>query len=321
MADLKVRMTPHLSEFNGAASGIVTVVEKYFKHLPDFGVELVSPKATSFDVLAIHAGTTQDFAPNDPIVAMCHGLYWSADYEAEHWELQGNQEVINTIRHARRVTVPSRWVATTFARDMHLLPDVVPHGVDWEEWQGGDDLGYVLWAKNRTTDVCSPVAVNELAARAPDIRFLTTFSMPRPTPNVKVAGAVPHDQMKKMILGASVYLSSTKETWGVATMEAMAAGIPVLGFDHGGTAELVKHGHVGYLARVNDYEDLLEGLRYCLKHRKALGRNAREVAKAYSWDIAAHQVAEVFGETVRAYRNEMDMPMHIDPSLYLRNEV
>lgn len=295
---LKVRMTPHLSDFDNAASGIRTVVEKYFKHLPNYDIELVSPKATSFDVWAIHAGTTQAFAPNDPIVAHSHGLYWTADYQAQHWELQGNQEVINTVRHARRVTVPSRWVAEAFARDMHLYPAVIPHGVDWEEWQGGEDLGYILWNKNRTSDACSPAAVNELALRHPREMFLTTFADARPTPNIKETGAVSHRHMRQMVLGAAVYLATAKETFGIGTLEAMAAGKPVLGFDWGGTADLVKHGYAGYLARPGDYDDLAVGLDYCLKHRKALGRNAQRVAMAYSWEITAQQVAEEYARTV-----------------------
>lgn len=129
----RVLMTPHESDFGGAASGIRTVVEKYFKHLPAFDIELVSPKATSWDLWAIHAGTTQAFAPNDPIVSHCHGLYWTFDYNAEHWELEGNRDVINVMRHARHVTVPSRWVAMNLARDLHFWPTVIPHGVDWEE--------------------------------------------------------------------------------------------------------------------------------------------------------------------------------------------
>jgi hypothetical protein len=318
---LKILMTPHDSLLSGKAqSGIEQVVHKYFKYLPQYGIELVEPGATSYDLLAIHAGLTNAFAPNDPIVCHCHGLYWTSDYQAAQWEHEGNRDVVHTIRHARSVTVPSHWVAEAFARDMRFCPAVIPHGVEWDEWQEGEDLGYVLWNKNRTTDVCSPEPVNQLALRSPKTRFLSTFADKNPTPNIRTVGSVPHAHMRKMIMGASVYLATTKETFGISTLETMAAGVPILGFDYGGTADLVKHGHTGYLARVNDYDDLLEGLHYCLKHRKVLGRNAAAVARYYTWGRAAELVAQEYARTLKIIGGE-SAPGYIDPALYQREMV
>lgn len=296
---IKVLMTPHLLEVQKqGASGIRTVVEKYFHHLPAFDIELVPPRTQSFDVWAVHAGMTDEFLPNDPIVSHCHGLYWTADKLAEDWENIGNRAVIHAIRHARLVTVPSRWVAETFARDMHLMPEIIPHGVDWKDWQEGTDEGYVLWNKNRTIDVCSPKPVNELAMRRPSSRFLTTFAEPDAPPNIKVTGQVPHETMRVMVMHAGVYLSTVKETFGIGTLEAMASGVPVLGFDYGGTSDLIKHGFNGYLARPGDYDDLAIGLDYCQSHRMALGRNAALSARDYSWENAAQQVASGYARTL-----------------------
>ena len=55
---IKVRMTPHLEDVNGE-SGIVTIIRKYFQHLPNYGIELVGRKEDSFDILAVHAGTSR----------------------------------------------------------------------------------------------------------------------------------------------------------------------------------------------------------------------------------------------------------------------
>ena len=300
---IKVRMFPHLLELGGGESGINTVVRKYFQHLPDFGIDLVSPEADSYDLRAAHAGITG----SDCEVAHTHGLYWSADVPCDEWEWHVNSRVIAACRSAKIITVPSEWVAETFRRDMRLKPAVVPHGVDWQEWQHREECqGYVLWAKNRVGDVCDNSILDILMTRFPETKFISTFTTPQTqgqinTPlwpkNFKIlpgGGRTPHAEMKLFIQRAGLYLSTTKETFGIAVLEAMAAGVPVLGYDWGGNSFLVKHGVSGYLAKPNDIDDLCEGLRYCLKHRKTLGANARELAKAWTWEKAAQIVADVY---------------------------
>jgi glycosyltransferase involved in cell wall biosynthesis len=40
---------------------------------------------------------------------------------------------------------------------------------------------------------------------------------------------------------AGVYLSTAKETFGIGILEALACGVPVLGYAHGGILDLVQH--------------------------------------------------------------------------------
>ena len=236
---MKVKMIP--SNVMGGEGGIHTVVRKYRKYFPEYGMEIVDEKETSFDVLAIHAGMANEYG-SGPVVAHLHGLYWTADYPPEHWQFKSNRDVINSIRISDLVTVPSEWVAKTLQRDMRINPIILPHGIDLEEWINDDDHdGYVLWNKNRSADVCDPLYVKLLAERFPRVKFLTTFAPPDSPPNVLSTGLVPHDKMQDMIKNSMIYLATTKETFGVGTLEAMASGVPILGFNHGGTKEIVRH--------------------------------------------------------------------------------
>lgn len=282
-------MTPHLSQFGEGEGGIRRVVDAYHEYMPEFGIEYVGPNTTSYDLTAVHAGTngTTDVAHN-------HGLYWTADLELSDYEFQANVAVINSLRQAKQITVPSQWVAETIRRDMRIDPHVIGHGIEWDEWQGGSkDGGYVLWNKNRQVDVCNPEAILKLAHLFPGELFLSTFAE-TPTPNLKVTGQVPFEQMRQMVSGCSVYLSSIKETFGIGVLEAMAAGKPILGWANGGNLDLVQHGVNGYLAQPGNYEDLANGLEYCLEHRHTLGDNGREMAKGYTWRKVCEQVARVY---------------------------
>lgn len=310
---MKVMMVPHWDTIKGQkASGIQTLIGAWFKHLPAVGIELVDQHATSFDLIGIHAGMSQNYGVDVPLVAHLHGLYWTGDYEAEHWEWKANRDVIDSIHKATTVTVPSAWVAETFKRDMHLSPEVVGHGIDWQDWQHeGVNDGYVLWNKNRSADVCSPAGVGELAKRFPKQKFLTTFAPQNPTSNIKATGLVPHAEMKGMVQRAGVYLSTTKETFGIGILEAMASGVPVLGFGHGGILESVKHGVNGYLAAPGDYDDLAAGLDYCLKHRQILGANGREMVKRFTWEKVAQQLRGIYDDTLLRYHAPADVTVII----------
>lgn len=300
---MKVMMVPHWLNIQGhEESGIKTVVKKWTQHGQAAGIEFVDPKATSFDLLAVHAGMSNQIPIDAPMVAHLHGLYWTSDYNAEYWEYKANRSVIDSVRYATTVTVPSSWTAEPLQRDMHLQPIVLPHGIDWQEWQHGEpNEGYVLWNKNRAADVCDPKPVGELARRFPQQRFLTTFAPPNATPNVKATGLVVHDKMRQMVQRSAVYLATTKETGGIGIMEASAAGIPVLGFRHGGILDTVQHGVSGYLATPGDYDDLARGLEYCLEHRQVLGDNGRELAKQFTWQRVMEQLNSIYALTLEKY--------------------
>lgn len=304
---MKVMMVPSWDNVKGhEESGIKTVIKAYHRHFDAAGIELVSPKATSFDLLAVHAGMTSEYPVDVPLCSHLHGLYWSSDYPAADWEYKVNATVINSIRHATSVTVPSEWVAESFRRDMHLSPYIVPHGIDWDEWQHDEpnpNEGYILgYAKNRAgSDVCNPQAMGELAKRFPQYRFLGTFAPANPTPNIKTTGQVKHDAMRRMVQRAAVVVSPIKETFGILHLEAMASGVPVLGFRQGGILDTIIHGENGYLARPGDYDDLAKGLEYCLKHRAVLGANARERAKQFTWQRVAEQLAGIYSETLEKF--------------------
>ena len=296
----KVLMLPTAETFSNWESGIKRVIINYTKYLPEHGFEVVSDKNSNFDLVAAHAG-----AYPGAQVAHIHGLYWSADYDVMRYEHRSNVDVTATMKNAIQVTVPSAWVAETIARDLRFMPHVIPHGIEWDDWQHDRERGeYILWNKNRNLDVCSPYYVGVLAREFPRKMFITTFAptdrqIDRVSPNLRVTGVLPHREMKPLIQSAAVYLNTTKETFGIGILEAMASGVPVLAFDYGGASELIEHGVSGYLARPGDISDLRIGIDYCFQHRETLGANGREAAKKWTWQNACASVALVYEKALQ----------------------
>ena len=276
--------------------GIGRVGDMYKRYLPQFGIEFVEKNP---DLLVGHAGNLS----HQVDVEHNHGLWWTGDMPDAHsnyWK--GNARGIQSLRAAKIVTVPSNWVKLNIARGMHISPRVIPHGVEWSEWRHVfSHKDYVLWNKARDRDVCDPSPVHQLAQRFPKQQFVSTF-VKRRLPNIQVMGRVSYQKMKPLVQHAQVYLATTKETFGIGTLEAMASGVPILGYDWGGTADLITHKENGYLVQPGDISGLADGLAYCTKHRKRLGDTARATAKKYTWLHVAEMVAGVYTEALALKR-------------------
>lgn len=289
---MKVYLAPHVSQID-PGTGIGRVVIAQYKHLPEFGVEVVDD-LESAEVTAVH---TQDHGIKNPDVVHTHGLYWTGDPESgdyANWHNTINQRIIDTIRRSRVVTVPSNWVAMPFKRDMRISPVVIGHGIDFDAWEPGDNRKYVLWNKNRDTDVCDPAPAWELAERG--VQVVTTFGLDdKMIPDsMAVVGRVSFEEMKKLIAEADVYLATTKETFGIGTLEAMACGVPVLGYSWGGTLDLITHEEDGYLVDPGDIDGLIRGLEYIRRNRERLSIQARATAKLYGWKNMIGKYAELY---------------------------
>lgn len=288
----KVLMLPTPQQArNDTSNSINQIVLHLALTLPEYGYELTENRGEA-DLIAGHAGQTHSDIHAD--VAHCHGLYPTAYPNlVEPWHTSANQSVVNNLITARSITCPSEWVADILRRDMHVSPTIVPWAIDFEAWKRGENQGYVLWNKTRKDGVCDPTPIFELAKRLPSISFISTFA-PNPVGNLRIIDRQPFHVMKSIVQNAGVYLATTKETFCISALEAMASGVPVLGYKHGNVPNLVAHGVTGYLVEPGDIDGLAEGLAYCFRHREQLGANAREMARLFTWDKVARMIAGVY---------------------------
>lgn len=293
-----------ISEDGKGSGGIARVVTAQGRWLPEYGIDIVD-KEPEADLVMIHAGSLID--TKKPLVAASHGIYWSGDFAWHHFFWEYNASVIETLRRACKIIVPSEWVAYPIKRDMRKVPAVIPHGIDFDEFKPQTSHeGYVLWGKPRVDVVCNPDIVNELAERVSGTKFLTTFG--RPAANVTTLGAMPYKDFQHVIDRAMVWLATARETGDIGSREAMARGIPVLAWNHGGTAEFVKHKETGYLAELDNLDDLVEGLHYCVQHRQRLGEAARADMKAnHQWRHIMAKYAKVLEDAWIGEQYDVDV--------------
>lgn len=100
-----------------------------------------------------------------------------------------------------------------------------------------------------------------------------------------------------------VLLASVEETFGLVLVEAMRAGVAVVGSDRGGVPEIIDHGQTGLLFRSGDAGSLyeqLDSLRADPALRARLAAAGREKADCLFNEQSHYQrLRELFEEVVR----------------------
>jgi phosphatidylinositol alpha-1,6-mannosyltransferase len=117
---------------------------------------------------------------------------------------------------------------------------------------------------------------------------------------VTFAGYVPREEIAARYAAAHAFvLPSYNEGMSVATLEAMAAGLPTVVTRTGGTAELVEDGVTGFVFAWADVDALAAHLRRLAADRdlaRRMGAAARLRARGFTWDAAAERYLAMFDE-------------------------
>jgi glycosyltransferase involved in cell wall biosynthesis len=120
-------------------------------------------------------------------------------------------------------------------------------------------------------------------------------------PAVRFLGFVPIETLKVFYRAAMLFaFPSLYEGFGLAPLEAMACGTPVVASDVPPLVEAV--GDAAELVSPDNVFDIARGLREVLldeDRRKQLSAAGREQARKFSWDHTAREVLEVYREIKR----------------------
>ena len=117
--------------------------------------------------------------------------------------------------------------------------------------------------------------------------------------SVTFTGPVPQDRLPTYYSAADIYvLPSHAESFGLAALEAMACGTPVVVSRVGGLKTFVENGKTGYLAPWRCPEAFAQRLDMLLANpdlRNAMGNAAREKALSMSWSHVADRMLGYYG--------------------------
>jgi len=189
--------------------------------------------------------------------------------------------------------------------------ELVPNGVDLETFRPGESIPdegplrllcvgrlierkgqhHLIEAVKRLADEGLDVALELVGtgdARAACETMVRDLAL---SGRVRFEGYVPRKEMPAHYAAAHVFvLPSYNEGMSVATLEAMAAGLPIIATRTGGTDELVEEGINGFVFDWADVGELTRHLRHLAGDRDLSRRQAaasRSRASRFSWDTGA----------------------------------
>ena len=118
--------------------------------------------------------------------------------------------------------------------------------------------------------------------------------------NITFAGAVVQSELPKYMSAADVFaMPSYHESFGLAALEAMACGIPVVAARVGGLKTIIRNGQTGYLIDWHCPEPFAQQLDVLLSNpylRETMGREARARAEQMSWSRTVSALAKAYAD-------------------------
>lgn len=118
---------------------------------------------------------------------------------------------------------------------------------------------------------------------------------------VTFTGGLPFDEIPRYLKAADLFgFASVTETQGLVTIEAMAAGLPIVAVDGSGTRDIVEQGKEGYLVD-NDPDALAKGIDNMLSdpHRmKRFSNHALKKAKTFDVQALGKQLVDVYEQAI-----------------------
>ena len=272
-----------------------------------------------------------------PLVFTFHTQYWEYTHYIP-FPQEAIQDFLKNAVHrwlrefmqkCQHIIIPSESLKDILVRDygLHERYSVIPTGTDLEPFLKAD--GKSLRAQNGWQDEIVLVSVGRLAPEKNWETLVRAFAKvhkghpksrlvligdgtARPglealaaelgvADRVTFTGALPFHEIPRYLKAADAFaFASVTETQGLVTIEAMAAGLPVVAVDGPGTRDIVESGKQGFLVE-NDPDALAKGINKLLgdpQRIKRLSNNALKKAGTFDVNQLSTQLIGVYEQAI-----------------------
>ena len=110
---------------------------------------------------------------------------------------------------------------------------------------------------------------------------------------------IPHNQIQDAYRSSDVFvLPSLNEGMSNAVLEAMAAGLPIITTDTGGSVELIKGN--GFIVEKKDTQSIVRAIQAFLNSRELIvemGQHSRKIAENLGWNNIARAYYDLYSMT------------------------
>lgn len=286
-----------------------------------------------------------------PLVFTFHTQYWeythyvpfSQEAIQEFLKNQVHRWLRDYMQKCQHIILPSESMKEILVRDYGLQSHytVIPTGTNLEPFLQAD--GKALRAEKGWQHETVLISVGRLApeknwdtllravakvhAGHPELRLVLIGDGPARqsleelaaelgvADRVTFTGSLPFQEIPRYLKAADAFaFASVTETQGLVTIEAMAAGLPVVAVDGPGTRDIVEHGKQGLLV-ANDPDALAKGINRLLTGSQRIHRFSRSaLKKARTFDInqLSKQLIGVYEEAIEAKKANQFVPLEAE---------
>lgn len=149
-----------------------------------------------------------------------------------------------------------------------------------------------------------------MVGEGPEMEKINTFLSDNPQfiDKIKIMGKL--NDLRPVLTHADVFLlPSEKESFGLAALEAMAAGTPVISSNTGGIPEVNIHGETGFLANVGDVEQMaMYGIALLSDENllKQMKKSSKETAKTFDYKKIIPMYEAVYERSLAEFHLQND---------------
>jgi glycosyltransferase involved in cell wall biosynthesis len=122
---------------------------------------------------------------------------------------------------------------------------------------------------------------------------------------VHLPGQVSDERKYQALAVADIFVSTSQhEGFGLVFLEAMAFGLPIICYDHGGQTDFLVDDETGFVVPLNDlplFTRSMVALRDAAERRLAMARHNRVLVENYFIDKCAERYESLFEEVVRQH--------------------
>lgn len=281
------------------------------------GLTIYSPMA----FMAVHYAQRKGIAS----VFTCHSII------EPRFQVLLHRPLVPVIRAAQRVISVSN-AAAQFCHRLTIPSDkivTVPNGVDIQAFSAAVDgsalrgrlqldsqpvvVTALRLAKRKGTHLLL-AAFAEVLKFEPEARLVIAGAGSEETnlrrliqklgigPRVHMVGGISKQQVAELMAAGDVFvLPSSLEAFGLAALEAAAAGTPVICSNAGGIPEVFSHGENALLFSPGSTQDMASAMLELIRDgemRKALGARGRNTAQELTWEACADRTIQVYEEAL-----------------------
>lgn len=270
------------------SGGVKYVIEDHLR-LFDKRYKIVN-EGRNADLIIVHVAAKASLEPD---ITWTHGLLPNT------WAEKGyslNEQIFENIASSLNVVAVSKWGGSLLERYTGVHPYVIHNGIFYSDYKkAGKKNGNILWAKSGINPTCDPDAFIKLS-RISNGKFMSIAKL---TDSIESTGLLTRTLTIELLKSCSILAATTKENDSVMVMEAMATGVPILGWNWGMLRDRLKHKTGCYLAEPGNFEDLRDGLKFLQNDWEKQSAMARTFAGFFDWNLQLPKIEQLFKDTLK----------------------